>query len=151
IPVTQESLHDYREGWMIWGILAFDAHPRMLSSGMLPILQIASDWRESVTPAGIPCGAITGLTAHMQNPLVRLTYCMPPVASRIKDIEAKYYVALRLSVYRNLGTTIAANPSTILAIARLGDREKETLIRDLANGTIDPKWDLTPELRDALR
>ena len=63
----------------------------------------------------------------MQNPLVRFTYCMPPSASRIKDIESKYYVALRLSVYRDLGATIAANPSTILAIARLGDREKATL------------------------
>lgn len=151
IPVTQESLADYREGWTIWGILAFDAHPRILSRGLLPILQIASDWRESVTPSGIPCGAITGLTAHMQNPLIRLTYCMPAIASRIKDIESKYYVALRLSVFRNLGTTIAANPSTILAIARLGDREKATLIRDLADGTIDPKWDLPVEVREALR
>ena len=26
IPVTRESLRDYREGWTIWGILAFDAH-----------------------------------------------------------------------------------------------------------------------------
>lgn len=151
IPVTQESLVDYREGWTIWGILAFDAHPQILARGLLPILQIASDWRESVTPSGIPCGAITGLTAHMQNPLIRLTYCMPAVASRIKDIESKYYVALRLSVFRNLGTTIAANPSTILAIARLGDREKATLIRDLADGTIDPKWDLPAEVREALR
>ena len=113
----------------------------MLRDGLRPILQLASDWRESFTPAGIPCGAITGLTAHMQNPLVRITYCMPAVGSRIKDIESKYYVALRFSVYRDLGTIIAANPSTILAIARLGDREKETLIRDLADGTIDPKWD----------
>ena len=73
----------------------------------------------------------------MQNPLVRTTYCMPACGSRIKDIESKYYVALRFSVHRDLGTIIAANPSTILAIARLGDREKETLIRDLADGTID--------------
>ena len=137
IPVTPESLSDYREGWTIWGILAFDAHPEMMRDGLRPILQIASDWRESFTPAGIPCGAITGLTAHMQNPLVRTTYCMPAIASRIKDIESKYYVALRFSIYRDLGTIIAANPSTILAIARLGDREKETLIRDLADGTID--------------
>ncbi len=28
IPVTREALDDYREGWTIWGILAFDAHPR---------------------------------------------------------------------------------------------------------------------------
>ncbi len=127
IPVTRESLRDYREGWTIWGIMAFDAHFAILRYGLRPILQFASDWRETVTPGGIPCGAITGLTAHMQNPLVRTTYCMPAVASRIKDIESKYYLALRFSVYRDLGTVIAANPSTILAMARLGDREKAWL------------------------
>jgi hypothetical protein len=151
IPVTRESLRDYREGWTIWGIMAFDAHPPILRYGLRPILQLASDWRESVTPAGIPCGAITGLTAHIQNPLIRTTYCMPAVASRIKDIESKYYVALRFSVYRNLGTIIAANPSTILAMARLGDREKAGLIRDLTDGTIDARWDVPPEIRRALR
>ena len=151
IPVTAESLKNYRDGWTIWGIQAFDAHPHMLHCGMMAILQLASDWRESFTPAGIPCGAITGLTAQMQNPLVRVTYCMPPSASKIKDVESKYYLALRLSVFRDLGATIAANPSTILAIARLGDREKETLIRDIANGTIDPRWQIPDEVREATR
>jgi hypothetical protein len=151
IPVTRESLRDYREGWTIWGILAFDAHIEILRRGLRPILQLASDWRESVTASGIPCGAITGLTAHMQNPLVRTTYCMPAMASRIKDIESKYYVALRFSCYRDVGTVIAANPSTILAMARLGDREKAVLIRDLADGTIDARWDIPGEVRRALR
>jgi hypothetical protein len=151
IPVTRESLNDYREGWSIWGILAFDAHPDMIQKGLRPILQIASDWRESFTPAGIPCGAITGLTASMQNPLVRTTYCMPACGSRIKDIESKYYVALRFSLYRDLGTTIAANPSTVLAMARLCDREKETLIRDLRDGTIAAKWPIPDEIRRKLR
>jgi hypothetical protein len=151
IPVTRESLQNYRDGWTIWGIQAFDAHPGIHDKGLRPILQLASDWRESFTPGGIPCGAITGLTAQMQNPLIRLNYCMPPYASRIKDVAAKYYVALRLSVHRHLGAAIAANPSTMLGIARLGDREKETLIRDVADGTIDPKWDLPPDVRRALR
>jgi hypothetical protein len=150
IPVTQEALTDYREGWTIWGVLAFDQHFDQMKRGIKPILQLASDWRESLTPAGIPCGAITGLTAQMQNPLVRRTYCMPLVGSRIKDIEAKYYVALRHSVHRDLGATIAANPSTLLAIARLGDREKETLIRDYHDGTIAAKWELPQEVRAAL-
>ena len=151
IPVTRESLKHYRDGWTIWGIMAFDAHPVMLDCGLMPILQLASDWRESFTPAGIPCGAITGLTAHMQNPLVRVAYCMPPSASKIKDVESKYYLALRLSAYRDLGATIAANPSTILAIARLGDREKETLIRDIADGTLDPKWSIPEEVRATVK
>lgn len=150
IPVTPEALSDYKEGWTIWGIHAFDAHKDMLRDGLRPILQIASDWRESYSPGGIPCGAITGLTAHIQNRLVRTKYCMPAIASRIKDIESKYYTALRFSIYRNLGTVIAANPSTILAIARLGDREKQTLIRDLADGTLDRRWDVPTDIRLAL-
>jgi hypothetical protein len=150
IPVTPEALSDYREGWTIWGIHAFDAHHEMLRDGLRPILQIASDWRENYSPGGIPCGAITGLTAHMQNRLVRTKYCMPAIASRIKDIESKYYTALRFSIYRKLGTIIAANPSTILAIARLGDREKQTLIRDLADGTISSRWEIPSDIRLAL-
>jgi hypothetical protein len=151
IPVTREALKDYREGWTIWGIQAFDGHPDMINRGLRPILQIASDWRESLTPAGIPCGAITGLTASMQNPLVRSTYCMPACVSRIKDIEAKYYVALRCSIHRDLGTAIAANPSTILAMARLGDRERQTLIRDLYDGTLSARWDIPDDIRRQLR
>ena len=151
IPVTRESLRNYKEGWTIWGIRAFDAHPEILVGGLKPILQLASDWRESFTPGGIPCGAITGLTAQMQNPLIRITYCVPPSAAKIKDVESKYYLALRLSTYRDVGATIAANPSTLLAIARLGDREKETLIRDIADGTIDPKWSIPEEVRHSVR
>jgi hypothetical protein len=150
IPVTREALTDYREGWTIWGIMAFDAHREMIKNGLKPILQVASDWRESFTPGGIPCGAITGLTAHMQNRMVRTKYCMPAAASRIKDIESKYYVGLRFSIYRDLGTIIAANPSTILAMARLGDREKQTLIRDLFDGTIDTRWQIPAEIRRQL-
>jgi hypothetical protein len=150
IPVTTQALADYREGWTIWGIMAFDAHREMIRDGLKPILQVASDWQESFTDCGIPCGAITGLTAHMQNRFVRTKYCMPAVASRIKDIESKYYVGLRFSIHRDLGTIIAANPSTILAMARLGDREKEVLIRDLADGTIDARWEVPTEIRRQL-
>jgi hypothetical protein len=151
IPVTRESLQNYREGWTVWGMLAFDSHPRILDRGLRPILQLVSNWQEQFTPAGIPCGAITGLTAQMQNPLVRQTYCMPPSSMRIKDIEAKYYTALRLSVHRDLGTVMAANPSTLLAIARLGDREKETLLKDLRDGTLTDKFAIPAEVRQSLK
>jgi hypothetical protein len=150
IPVTRETLANYRNGWSIWGVQAFDAHPRIIERGLMPLLQLVSDWRESFTAGGTPCGAITGLTSHMQNPLVRMTYCMPPATMKIKSIEAKYYTALRLSLHQDVGATMLANPSTLLAIARMGDREKETLIRDYRNGTLDPRWAVPPEVRKAL-
>lgn len=151
IPVTREALENYREGWLIWGIQAFDSHPEIIENGLRPILQIASDWRESYSPAGIPCGAITGLTASMQSRMIRTTYCMPPSGSRIKDVESKYYVALRFSIAKNLGTIIAANPSTILNMVRLGDRERETLIRDLYDGTLATKWAIPDDVRKELK
>ena len=54
IPVTRESLRDYREGWTIWGILAFDAHIEILRRGLKPILQLASDWRRVDHARGHP-------------------------------------------------------------------------------------------------
>ena len=76
------------------------------------------------TAAGIPCGAITGLTASMQNPLVRTDLLHAACAVADQGHRGEVLRRLRLSVYRDLGTIIAANPSTMLAIARLGDREK---------------------------
>lgn len=151
IPVTVESLEAYRLSWKIWGMLAFDAYPRMIRRGLRPILQLVSNWKELTTPGGIPCGAITGLTAAMQNPLVRAAYCMPPATMEIKDVEAKYYTALRLSAYHDLGAIFAANPATVLGIARLGEREAETLIRDLRDGTLDERFAVPGSVREALR
>ena len=150
IPITREALNNYREGWKIWGIQAFDGHPEMMRKGLKPILQLVSNWKEQYTPGGIPCGAITGLTAAMQNPLIRSSYCMPPVTMGIKDIEAKYYTALRLSIHRRVGAIMAANPSTLLGIVKLIDREKETLIRDLRNGTLDERFQIPADVRRAL-
>ena len=132
-----QSLSDYREGWTIWGIQAFDAHPDMLAKGLRPILQIASDWRESFTPAGIPCGAITGLTARCRTPWSAASTACRPAARGSRTSSRSTTSRCGSRSHRDLGTIIAANPSTILAMARLGDREKETLIRDLADGTID--------------
>ena len=60
IPVTAQALADYREGWTIWGIMAFDAHREMIENGLKPILQVASDWRESFTPAAFPAARSRG-------------------------------------------------------------------------------------------
>ena len=88
-------------------------------------MQLSSDWDEFRTEAGIPCGSVTGLTATMQKRIIRWLYCVPACAARIKDAAAKYYVALRLSLPRGIGMIIAANPSTLVNLARTGDQEKE--------------------------
>ncbi len=148
IPVTDQYLADYKRGWNLWGLKVFRDHREV---AMRPIVQMSGDWQETRTESGVPCGAVTGLTAHMQKRIVRGLYCVPAAVSRIKDANAKYYVALRLSLPRRVGMIIAANPSTLINMAKLGDQEKESLLRDLTDGTLSDKFDVPQDVRDALR
>lgn len=144
IPVTQQYLDDYRRGWNIWGLKVFRDHPEVR---MQPILQMSGDPDEFRTESGIPCGAVTGLTAQMQKRIIRWLYSVPASIARIKDPRAKYYAVLLLSIPRKVGMIIAANPSTFINLARAGDQETEALIRDLYDGTLNAKLDLPADIR----
>jgi hypothetical protein len=147
IPVTPQYLADYRRGWNLWGLRAYWDHPEIK---LRPIVQFSADWDEYRTEAGIPCGSVTGLTARAQKRVIRFIYCVPACVARIKDVAAKYYVALRLSLPRQVALIIAANPSTLINLARAGDQEKESLIRDLYDGTLSARIEIPTEIRAAL-
>ncbi|MFN0054329.1 MAG: GH3 auxin-responsive promoter family protein [Planctomycetales bacterium] len=149
IPITRRFLEDYRRGWRVWGIRAFDAHPALHT---LNIVQLASDHDQFRTPGGHPCGNISGLVSSMQSPLVKSMYAVPALVAKIGSPEAKYYVALRGALTdRHVGLIMTANPSTLVHLARLGDAHKAELIRDIADGTLTSQIDVSPELRGALR
>jgi hypothetical protein len=148
IPVTPQYLADYKRGWNVWGLKAFRDHRATI---LKPILQISGDYDEFRTEADIPCGSVTGLTATMQKRIIRWLYCVPACVGRIKDPAAKYYTVLRLSLPRNVAMIIAANPSTLVNLARAGDQLKEQLIRDLHDGTLDPRLDIPAEVRGLLQ
>jgi hypothetical protein len=147
IPVTDQYLADYRRGWHLWGLQIYRDHPEVR---MRPILQMSGDWEEFRTETGIPCGAVTGLTAQMQMRIIRWIYCVPGIVGKVKDPAAKYYLALRLSVPRHVGLIIAANPSTLVNLARASDMEKESLIRDIHDGTLSDRFDIPAEVRAAV-
>ncbi len=148
IPVTDQYLADYKRGWNIWGLKAFQDRPAV---AMRPIVQMSGDWCETRTETGVPCGAVTGLTATMQKRIVQFLYCVPAAVGRIKDAAAKYYTAVRLSLPQKVGMIIAANPSTCINMARTSDQEKEALLRDLADGTLDARFDVPADVREILR
>jgi hypothetical protein len=148
IPVTPQYLADYRRGWNIWGMRLFRYdHPEVK---LRPIVQISGDWDEFRTEAGIPCGSVTGLTAEMQKRIIRWLYCVPGCTGRIKDTNAKYYVVLRLSLPREVGMVVAANPSTLVNLAKAGDQYKESLIRDIHDGTLTSEVEVPAEIRATL-
>lgn len=147
IPVTPQYLADYRRGWNLWGLQVYLTHPEVRLS---TILQLSGNWDEFRSESGIPCGAITGLTALSQKRIIRWIYCVPACTGQIKDTAAKLYTVLRLSLPRHVGMIIAANPSTLLNLARAGDQEKEALIRDIHDGTLSARFDIPADVRTAL-
>ncbi len=146
IPVTTRYLADYKRGWNMWGVRAYiDHRPRRLA--FRPIVQMVGDPEEYRTETGIPCGNLSGYTAQVQKRIIRWLYVVPPISGKIKDPLARYYLALRLGLHRPCSMFLAANPSTLLMLARTLNSEREHLLRDLHDGTLRSDIDLSPEIR----
>lgn len=149
IPITRHFLRDYRRGWQIWGIRAFDDHPRV---NVGTLVQLSSEYDRFRTPGGTPCGNISGLVAAMQNRIVQTMYTVPQAIARIEDAEAKHYTALRLALAEeHVGLVMTANPSTLVHLAKLAEEFREDLIRDIADGTLVVTSQLPPAVRATLR
>jgi len=147
IPVTSSYVEDYKRGWNVWGLKAYADHPEC---ALRPIVQLAGNWQEFHTAGGIPCGSVSGLTAAVQKRIVRFLYCVPASVSCIKDPVAKNYLVLRLSLPRDVGTIVTANPSTLINLARAGDQDKEHLLRDLYDGTLSRHVEIPETIRQSL-
>jgi len=149
IPITDRFLKDYRRGWQIWGIRTFDEHPAMNARN---IVQLTSSHDRFRSSGGTPCGNISGLVAAMQKRVVKAMYTVPAAIAKIADPEAKNYATLRLALADgNVGLVMTANPSTLIHLARLADRRREELIRDIADGTLAMQSELPADALAALR
>ncbi len=147
IPITRRALADYRAGWNIWGVKAILDHPGCL---LRHIVQVTSPMNDHVAPSGVPCGAISGLLAATQKKLVRKYYTSPLAIAAISDSTAKYYAIMRMAVPKDVGWLVTANPATLLVLARSADEHRETLIRDIHDGTMTNAMNVEPAIRDAL-
>jgi hypothetical protein len=152
VPVTQEFFDEYRRGWNLWGIGLYRDHHDLLHKKNL---KFGSNWRQSVTEGGIPCGNISGLVAETAPWIIKRRFVVPSAATGIDNPASKHYTALRLAfASRRVGWIGTANPSTLIEVAKLGDARRESLIRDIFEGTLaadvvlpdDVRQDLAPRL-----
>ncbi|HEX3147478.1 MAG TPA: GH3 auxin-responsive promoter family protein, partial [Gemmataceae bacterium] len=147
IPITEQYLDDYRRGWNLWGLRAIKKHKQVF---LKPILQLCGDADEYRTEADTPCGNLSGFTAQVQKRLMRWMYVVPPCTGKLKDARARSYVAVRFGLQKKLGMLMSANPSTLVNLARFIDREKENLIRDIRDGTLNADLEVPAEIRTLL-
>ncbi len=138
IPVTERFAAEMRRGWNVWGLRALRDHKR---AWLRPLLRIASAAREHDSPAGVPCGAISGMLAGRQMGIVRRMYVGPAELANVSDASAKLYALLRFGVQRDVALIITANPSTTIRLAETLDAHAERLIDDIQAGTFRPPGD----------
>jgi hypothetical protein len=149
IPITDRYLADYKRAWAMWGVRAYRDHrPRDLA--LRPIIQMGGDPDEFRTSAGIPCGNLSGYTALVQRRIARKQYVVPPQCGKISDPVARYYVAVRAAVGKPVSFFTAANPSTLLTIARTLDSQRERLLKDLHDGTLAADLNIPADIRLSL-
>jgi len=146
LPITKELFREYRRGWLIWAAGVYGDHRHLMQ---MKTLQLTSDWQLSQTPCGAPCGQISGLAAMTRPQVTQRMFLPPPVAARIHDTAAKHYTSLRFALAsRKIGIIITANPSTLVEIARRADHERESLVRDIHDGTLS--CNIPSHVRDVL-
>jgi len=132
IPVTKTFISRYRKGWRLWGSYLLRTYPTCFAR---KIMFCASPLIEKNMEGGIPCGAVSGLIVDIQSTVLKENYALPLAINRVKDIDLKLYLGMRIAVPQNVGSFLTANPSTILQHVQRADEKKEDIIRDIADGT----------------
>jgi hypothetical protein len=146
LPITSELFREYRRGWLIWAAGVYGDHRQLMHN---KTLQLTSDWQLAQSAHGAPCGQISGLAATTRPKIAQRMFLPPPVAARIHDSAAKHYTTLRFALAsRKIGMIITANPSTLVEFARRAEDERESLVRDIHDGTLT--CNIPSDVRDAL-
>ena len=148
IPVTRRFLDDIRRGWNTWGMTILNEY---LHAWLRPVVQISSSMRETTSPTGLPCGAISGLLAATQKRIVQWMYVIPRWIPEIHDAASKYYTTLRHCIARDVAFITTANPSSTIKLVEAGIDRPEGLIRDVADGTCTPPEPLPASLKHRLK
>jgi hypothetical protein len=147
LPITAELFREYTAGWRMWAAGAFGDHVDLM---LKQTVQLASDWQQYRAPSGVPCGQISGLAAKTRPWFARPVFPLPAIVSQIHDPAARHYASLRFTLpARRIGMIITANPSTLVEFANRADQERESLIRDIHDGTLS--CDAPAEVRAQLR
>ena len=146
-PVTSSWLKEYRNAWDLWGLKILLDHSRIIGG---KILQMVGTWNMGHTDGGIPISMISTLGARYQHPLVRPFYAIPNEVAEIREPVARYYATIRLGIAQDVTLIVVMNPGTLLRLIELGDEHRQSLIRDIHDGTLSSQFDISAEIRRKL-
>jgi len=147
IPVTQTTRMNHCRLTRLWYGRAFHDHPGSAAGKFFGLVGRTVEGR---TAGAIPYGAASGLIYQSSPPWIKRAHALPFEIAEIKDFEAKYYVAMRVAIEQDVTFLGTPNPSTIIRLVETADRFRDEIIKDVSDGGLSHRFELTPEIRAAL-
>lgn len=146
-PVNKTWFRYYQRGFDVWGVKAFVDHPEMFG---LPILQLGSIWNQGRTEGGYNIAVSSAMIERYQSPFVKQHYALPQEIKQVSNPDARAYLILRFAARGKVGLMSTVTPSWFLRIADCLRQFGPELVRDLAQGTIDKKFEIPAAVRPRL-
>jgi hypothetical protein len=116
-----------------------------------PMMTIMTEHLSGLTAGGVPKGAATTGGFKNMGPVSDMILSSPAEVMRVHDQKASRYLHLLFGLrHEHLWTILAFFPATILFCMRDLQAQSEQLLRDLADGTINPDLELPTEIRTSL-
>jgi len=133
ISILRSSISQYRKSQHIFSYAQYASISGVYSG---KILGIVSPAVEGYLDTGTPYGSMSGLIYKSMPRVVRSKYVAPPEVFEIEDYELKYYLITAFALAENNITLIAtANPSTLLKMANIIEKQVSKLVHDIKTGT----------------
>lgn len=148
IPLTQSHLEGLRR--IHQDAVAFQHHacPEAFEGGIFAMVSPAF---EGVLANGKPFGSASGIVAGSTPAAVLEKFVVPAIVLTIAESRVKYLLALRLAITRKDVTYFgAANPTTLLTLAKLYREHQAELIADVRAGTFFLSDRVPPEVLRAV-
>jgi hypothetical protein len=148
IPINRSYVKEFRRASVVSGYTLLKTFPQIAGGVSLSVFSPAE---ESRTPAGIPCGAITG-RLYLEEPALIRKYIspIPYDVFVIDDYESRYYTLLRCALVLPISTLYTLNPSTIVLIGKRLQKYAQALIKDIERGTYSPPGKVSPAIAGKL-
>ncbi len=147
IPITESHLRDYTHAFQIHNYHMVQDFPQVATGRFLII---TSNDEEGVTPGGLPYGAVSGLLNRRQSPIIRRHFAIPYEVCKVKDVDAKYYLMLRIALAQDVTAILCCNPSSLLLLADQLREHAPDLVADLYDGGAKRRYAPPPHLAAAL-
>lgn len=148
VPLLEETLADYKRMQATQSYGLFCVEPEIFYGRILGIVSPAVEGR---LPNGAPYGSASGHVYQTMPRRARRRYVLPEEALAGDDYETKYRVIAALALTcPDLSCIATANPSTLLKLVSVFREHRETLLRDIAAGTLSCADRLTPAQRAAV-